>query len=83
MEILICMDALEAESLRVLPLGLLARNIQVGLEPSAWGWVWGGLPGGGGPGLQARCGRGCRSEPTHWVEEQCPTARRHTVRATG
>lgn len=32
MEILICMDALEAESLRVLPLGLLARNIQGGNE---------------------------------------------------
>ncbi|KAG2449071.1 hypothetical protein HYH02_005820 [Chlamydomonas schloesseri] len=32
MEILICMDALEPESLRVLPLGLLARNIQGGNE---------------------------------------------------
>ncbi|KAG2444652.1 hypothetical protein HXX76_001396 [Chlamydomonas incerta] len=32
MEILICMDALEANTLRVLPLGLLARNIQGGNE---------------------------------------------------
>ncbi|KXZ44082.1 hypothetical protein GPECTOR_74g696 [Gonium pectorale] len=32
MEILICVDAMEAGSLRVLPLGLLARNIQGGNE---------------------------------------------------
>ncbi len=47
MEILICMDALEAESLRVLPLGLLARNIQVGLEQYMWVWVLGTCLGGG------------------------------------
>jgi hypothetical protein len=29
MDILICVDALEAQSLRVLPLGLLARNLNV------------------------------------------------------
>ncbi|GLC66436.1 hypothetical protein PLESTF_000427200 [Pleodorina starrii] len=32
MDILICVDALERDSLRVLPLGLLARNIQGGNE---------------------------------------------------